>query len=398
MAFRSVAIRKKRYHEFEKYLHWLLEIIEKENIEILLIAGDIFDTTTPSNKAQKLYYKFLNKVSMSKCRYVIIIAGNHDSPSFLNAPKELLDALDVFVVGSVSENLEDEIFVLSDENTEKMIVCAVPYLRDCDIRKNEAGESLDDKKNKFINGIKQHYIDVCKIAEKKQKEIDLNIPIIAMGHLFTSKGKVSDGVREIYVGSLTQINKSSFPDSIDYLALGHLHVPQLVDKANNMRYCGSPLPMSFGEATQHKNVLKINFKGKTPSVKEILIPCFQKLRQIKGDMDKIISEIEKYKLEDENIWLEIIYNGDKIASDLTSQLEEHIANSKLEILRIQNRRIVEQILKKKYVNETLNNLTETDVFERCLDSHEINEDEKDELRLTYQDTIQLLNETDTNKD
>ena len=79
---------KKRYDEFSEFLDWLGKTIEEECIDLLLVAGDIFDTSTPSNRAQKLYYRFLCRVAGSCCRHIVVIAGNHDSPSFLNAPKE----------------------------------------------------------------------------------------------------------------------------------------------------------------------------------------------------------------------------------------------------------------------------------------------------------------------
>ena len=83
---------RKRYDEFSAFLDWLVDTIQTESINALLIAGDIFDTSTPSNRAQGLYYRFLCKIAASNCRHILIVAGNHDSPSFLNAPKELLKA------------------------------------------------------------------------------------------------------------------------------------------------------------------------------------------------------------------------------------------------------------------------------------------------------------------
>ena len=185
---------RKRYDEFTAFLDWLSTRIENEKIDALLVAGDVFDTSTPSNRAQELYYRFLCRVSGSTCRHIVVISGNHDSPSFLNAPKELLRALNVYVVGSTTDNLKDEVIVLYDEQNEpQAIVCAVPYLRDKDIRIVEAGETIDDKNAKLINGLKNHYADVCTLAEHKQVEFQKNgysgVPIIAMGHLFTAGGK-----------------------------------------------------------------------------------------------------------------------------------------------------------------------------------------------------------------
>ena len=106
---------RKRYEEFESFLTWLAETIQQNEIEALLVAGDVFDTSAPSNRAQELYYRFLCRVAASSCRHVVVVAGNHDSPSFLNAPKELLKALNVHVVGSSTEFSEDEVLVLRNE-------------------------------------------------------------------------------------------------------------------------------------------------------------------------------------------------------------------------------------------------------------------------------------------
>lgn len=143
---------RKRYEEFEAFLTWLAETIQQNAVDALLVAGDIFDTSAPSNRAQELYYRFLCRVAASSCRHVVV-ADNHDSPSFLNAPKELLKALDVHVVGN-STVPEDEVLVLrNDQDTPELFVCAVPYLRDRDIRVAEAGEIVEDKERKLIGVI-----------------------------------------------------------------------------------------------------------------------------------------------------------------------------------------------------------------------------------------------------
>lgn len=121
----------KRYEEFKSFLNWLGSLIETEGIMVLLIAGDVFDSSTPSNRAQELYYDFLQKASRTCCQNIVVIAGNHDSPSFLNAPKRLLRVLDVYVIGQKAETAEGEVLVLYDKKDKpQAVVCAVPYLRD----------------------------------------------------------------------------------------------------------------------------------------------------------------------------------------------------------------------------------------------------------------------------
>lgn len=155
-----------------KLLNWLIEQICTKQVDVLLIAGDVFDNSTPSNRAQELYYSFLGKVTKSPCRHLVVTAGNHDSPSFLDAPKELLRSMDVHVIGAVSEHLEDEVLILKDNKEDvELIICAIPYLRDRDIRTAETGESIEDKDHKLVEGIREHYRSVYDIAQKSETSL-----------------------------------------------------------------------------------------------------------------------------------------------------------------------------------------------------------------------------------
>jgi len=393
---------RKRYEEFDSFLTWLAETIQQNEIDALLVAGDVFDTSAPSNRAQELYYRFLCRVAASSCRHVVVIAGNHDSPSFLNAPRELLKALNVHVVGSSSESLEDEVLVLRSElNAPELIVCAVPYLRDRDIRVAEAGESVEDKERKLLAGIRSHYAEVAAFAEQKREELGVDIPIVAMGHLFTAGGQTvdGDGVRELYVGSLAHVTAGIFPASFDYLALGHLHVPQKVNGLETIRYSGSPLPMGFGEAKQQKSVCLVVFnhekgQGKPPSVKLIDVPVFQKLERVKGDWESISSRMLELSATDFQGWVEVIYEGEEVIGDLRERLETAVSGTGVEILRIKNNRIIDHVLGQIHEEETLDDLDVNDVFERCLAVHEVPEEQRPELLRAYQETVSSLYEDD----
>lgn len=390
---------RKRYSEHQAFLDWLLATILKEEIELLIVAGDIFDTSTPSNKAQELYYRFLCRVSNSSCRHIVIIGGNHDSPSFLNAPKELLKFLNVHVVGAITDRIDDEIILIKDEKgSPQIIVCAVPYLRERDIRVVESGEDVVDKNRKITNGIGSHYQQVYAKAKEIQKSLSLQIPLVVMGHLFTTGGKTSegDGVRDLYIGSLAQIGCEIFPDNINYVALGHLHVPQMVNKKRNRRYSGSPLAMSFSEAKQIKLVLKVEFTTKNTRVSELEIPCFQKLIQIAGNLEEIFSQLAILKLENSDAWLEIIYQGEQIVSGLREKLENSIGDSNLEILRVKNMPVIDLVRGKMDVNETLEDLTEKDVFDRCLKAHKVPINQQNGLKSAYQEILISYHESDDN--
>jgi len=390
---------RKRYEEFEAFLGWMAETIDQEQVDVLLVAGDIFDTSTPSNRAQTLYYRFLCRVAASSCRHVVVIAGNHDSPTFLNAPKELLRALDVHVVGAVTEHREDEVLVLSSEaGLPELIVCAVPYLRDRDIRLAEAGESIEDKERKLIEGIRNHYAEVVALAEQRREALGQQVPIVAMGHLFTAGGQTADGdgVRELYVGSLAHVTAGIFPEAIDYLALGHLHVPQKVGGSELMRYSGSPLPMGFGEAKQSKSVCLLEFANASTeaSVSLVSVPVFQKLEQVKGSWAEISARLLELSAAGSNAWLEVVYEGEEVMSDLQERLNEAVADTEMEILRVKNKRVIDRVLNQAHNEETLDDLNVNDVFERCLAANEVPDTQRAELLRAFQETIASLNDAD----
>lgn len=389
---------RQRYEEFSRFLDWLVGVIKQQEAQALLVAGDVFDTTTPSNRALELYYQFLCQVAGSGCRHIVITAGNHDSPSLLNAPKEVLRFLDVHVIGSISDTLEDEVLVLRDADGEpELIVCAVPYLRDRDIRKASAGESMADKGRKLIDGIRHHYEDVCRIADNLQTELSSDpISVVAMGHLFSAGAKTSDGdgVRELYVGSLAHVGLDIFPQIIDYVALGHLHMSQRVGGSDTRRYSGSPLPMGFGEAGRQKNVLSVSLSGHAVLVDEIAVPCFQELLSIRGNWQEISDRLDLLQEENSSAWMEIIYDGDEIIADLQNRLRENIHGSALQILRVKNQRIVQQALQRMDSRETLDDLTVDDVFARCLDAHQVLPIQREDLLAVFQETVIALNEED----
>lgn len=391
---------KPRYDEFAKFLNWQLKVIEQYQIDILLIAGDIFDTNTPSNQAQQLYYHFLSQINKTPCRHVIIVAGNHDSPSFLDAPKTLLKQFDIHIVGSISENLADEVLLLNDPNgNPEMLIMAIPYLKDRDVRQVGGGETLDDKEQKLVNGIHNHYQQVAEIAKQMQANIqqqhNRHIPIVATGHLFTIGGKTidGDGVRDLYVGSLAHVTTDIFDPCIDYVALGHLHIPQKVGKTEHIRYSGSPIAMGFGEAKQQKQVNLIQFQKKSPAppqIDAINVPIFQQLSVIRGDWQTIEKHIQHLKKQPASIWLEIIYEGKTMMSDLKEQLNHLINDSPLEILRLKNLQRQQQTLQTHHTSEILEELDEKQVFERCLTAHQIPVEQQKHLRQRYYDVLQQL--------
>lgn len=389
---------RKRYEEHYALLQWLITTINTHKIELLLIAGDIFDSPTPSNKSLELYYQFLTAIKETCCEHVVIIGGNHDSPSLLEAPKNLLKHFNIQVVGSASSP-EDEVLLLRDsEGNERFIVCAVPYLRDRDIRVTRAAETPDEKNSMRLELLVDHYRRVTEKALYYREVYSSSLPILATGHLFTTGGTTveGDGVRELYVGSLAHVDSSSFPDEIDYLALGHLHSVQQAGRNPKHRYCGSPLAMSFSEAEKEKVVLSVTLEqGKQAMVTPLPVPCFQHLQTIQGDMEKIAKELSQLKDQKSSGWLEIIYDGKELISNLRSLLQNMIEDSQLVILRIANLRLLHQLSGDEKQQLDLDSLNEEEVFLRCLDTNQVSELQRKQLIQLFKQTLQEVKEEDS---
>lgn len=396
---------QRRYEEFDALLQWMLTTLGEQQTDILLIAGDVFDTTAPSNRAMQQYYNFLRDAAHSGCRHVVIIGGNHDSPTFLNAPRQILKTLNVHVVGAKTDDPADEVLRLDDaEGKPLALVCAVPYLRDRDIRSAEAGESIDDKERKLLDGIRTHYQEVTDAAERLRRELeqqfDSKIPLIGMGHLWTAGAQTveGDGVRELYVGSLAHVGTDIFPAALDYVALGHLHVPQSVGGKAHIRYSGSPLPMGFGEARQQKSVCVLTFTGHKAEINQLNIPGFQRLRQLSGNLAGLQAELQALLDEGISTWVEAIYTGEEIVPDLRDKLLEALADDEqqlITLLRVKNQRINVQTLQAQESEQTLDDLTPQDVFARCLDAHNVPEEQRPELLHLYQDVLRRVQEADS---
>ncbi|HWQ64254.1 MAG TPA: exonuclease SbcCD subunit D C-terminal domain-containing protein [Methanospirillum sp.] len=389
---------KKRYDEEEAFLNWLISIIDRECIETLIVAGDIFDSGTPSNRALELYYRFLGRAGKTCCRHILITAGNHDSPTLLTAPQELLSALDIHVVGSIPLAAEDEVFIFTNiDNEPDLVVCAVPFLRDRDIRTAEAGESIEEKRCRLLAGIGNHYTQVCGIAELHRERLGKNLPILATGHLFAAGGctVADDGVRDLAVGNLMQVSTSAFPACIDYLALGHLHQPQIVGGEPSRRYSGSPFMMGFGESDRCKEVLIVDISPEMPVyVTPVIVPRFRDLVQIHGDANYIRDKLGELIFSGRPAWLEILLEDTGAGPSVRDELYRIAEGSAIEVLKVKLIDPDTGTITSSHDQESLEELSPDEVFKRCLDEANEPEENREELIAAYHEVLAEIQEGD----
>ena len=370
---------KSRANEHQQFLTWLLAQVKTNNVDAVVVAGDIFDTSTPPSYARQMYFNFISEIQSLDCQ-LIILAGNHDSVSMLAESKELLSALSTHVIANVrdinnSDNLSEQVFVIKSSNDEpKAVICAVPFIRPRDVIKSQQGQSAYDKSLSLQQAIVKHYQTLFEHAQELVKESKLNLPIIATGHLTALGVTSSDSVRDIYIGTLEAFPSNAFPKA-DYIALGHIHRSQKVGKTEHIRYCGSPIALSFDEAKQNKQVLLVDFTAdKLSSVTNINVPCFQPLAMIKTSLDKLSKAVENLLVElkldqkssskdTQKLWLDIeLVDSDRL-SDLQSRIATLVEDFPVEVLLVRRaKQIRQQLIKDQQDNSTLSELTLDEVF------------------------------------
>src|SRR5471032_671629 len=317
-------IGKTRQTEHQAFIGWLIEQINLHAVDAVIVAGDIFDTGAPPSYARELYNHFVVELHRTGAQ-LVILGGNHDSVATLAESKSLLACLNTQVVPCVSDTLDEQIRVLPQRNGQPgAILCAIPFIRPRDVLQSLAGQSAQEKQQSLQEAIGLHYQALHQLASAKRDALDGNLPIIATGHLTTVGASASESVREIYVGSLEAFPTSAFP-AADYIALGHIHRPQKVGGLEHIRYSGSPIPLSFDEARQQKEMLLVDVSlNGLERVTVLDVPCFQPLLSVKGSLKELeaaVSVAASQASEGEIVWLEIVVSADDYLSDLQSRIQ-----------------------------------------------------------------------------
>lgn len=272
---------RSRLNEHEQFLDWLLDTIQKHDVELLLVSGDIFDTSLPSAEATNLYYRFLYRLFNETHTYTVITAGNHDSARHLEAPREFLEMGRIHVVGLANET--SKCVLPFPPDNPRVMVAAVPYLSESDLR-HLSYETETERNERYREWLKAFYAD-CVSA------IPTEFPKILMGHLFVHGGTTTDSERNIQIGGATAIHATDFPKGVDYVALGHLHRPQTISGTDYpIRYSGSSIPLRFNETGYRKKVylLELSDDGTLVRDEAIEIPVFKELCTVTGDEESVL--------------------------------------------------------------------------------------------------------------
>ena len=363
---------RRRDDETNALLAYIIKTVREEAIDTLLVTGDVFDTHSPSNLATKQYYDFLVALTKeSRIRNVVIIAGNHDSPSYLDAPSGLLELLNIHVIGNIqSDHLEREVIPLTDgEGQVAAVACAVPYL----VSPGLPGKTQAEQDAAYEKYLVEHYKNVVALAKEKYPKT----PVIALGHFFAVGGKVSDD--KVIRGNLHSVHVEALPlKDIDYLALGHLHKAQMVKGNAKVRYAGSLQKMSFAECDSEKELViwdtehPEEYRSVPLTRAEIPEICRMAVRE--GSVEELQEELKKLQQEETQagetapLWV-AVQNTGKYCGELKKNLEMWLDdNSNLDLVFCKNKSVnPEAVIKRR--SRTIEEMNPMKMFEEFLKEH-----------------------------
>jgi len=268
-----------RSYEHQCFLDWLLDTLVQEQVDALLIAGDIFDNSNPSAASQRQLYRFLQQARVRAPQLdIVVIAGNHDSPGRLEAPGPLLEAHGTVVIGNVARKDDGEIDLdrllvplHGSDGTVQAWVLAIPFLRPGDVPRVAQPADGSAPIDPYLHGITQLYSQAHALAQAQRLP---GQAIVAMGHCHMIDGAASlESERRIVIGGTEALPAAMFDDAIAYAALGHLHLAQRVGKQDHLRYSGSPLPLSFAEVGYTHQVVLVDLAdGRATAITPVPVP------------------------------------------------------------------------------------------------------------------------------
>ncbi len=295
-------IQRSRSEEQQAFLSWLLQLVEERNVDAVIVAGDVFDSGNPPAEAQEAYYRFIAALGRMG-RRAIVVGGNHDSASRLDAPRGVLEALSTVVVGGYLADRQSELadpagvlVPLMVGNAVCAVVCAVPYLHDWRLGVRDFGESAEVQRTTLTDAFRGVY---GRLADKAEARFP-GATLLATGHLTClpeagAKPTDEDAIpHEINrVASLGAMGPAVFDARFQYVALGHIHRSFPVDPGKRVWYSGTPMQVGVRESADNRNVLmfEISDDGRVGAPERLKVPVRRRLVSIVGSFDEAAERV-----------------------------------------------------------------------------------------------------------
>lgn len=402
-------VGQNRAAEHQAFFHWLKQQIIQLDADVLLVAGDIFDTATPPSYARELYHQLIVDLQPTGVQ-LVLLGGNHDSVAVLQESAALLQCLNTTVIPGYQTSSAEHLVTLRQKNGQVgAVLAAVPFLRPRDLSqradgKSQPGQTAADKSAQLQQQISAVYQELYQqaqqlaIALQNSNSLTEPLPLLATGHLTTVGASSSESVREIYIGTLEALPASCLPP-FAYIALGHIHQAQQVAGSEFIRYSGSPIALSFDEARQQKQLLLVEFSAgsQVPVVSSVDIPCFQPLLSLRSDVASLataLSPVLAQLTAGQQLWLELVLSGETaLLSDLQLQLQQQLADLPVQLLKLRRERQRSSSLTSDTFEPSLLELTPQQVIESRLAQAELPAELQQRLlQLHQQALVQLTTE------
>ena len=307
-----------RLEEQERFVDFFVERCEELKPDLILLAGDVYDTANPPARAEKLFYDALKKLSRNGDCITLVIAGNHDNPErivsatplamehgivMLGTPRTIVPT---GVYGKHQVVASGEGFVELSIGGESVVVVAVPY--PSEKRLNEILYKDDQDEEERVESYGEKLASLFKELAKKFRKDSINLTV---SHLFASHATPDGSERASSLGGSFMLHLDALPQDADYTALGHIHKPQILAKTKqNIRYSGSPIHYSVSERSLHKKFYIIDIErdltGKQVQIDEEDIPIFKPIEEWKADsVENAVELCKEHAGEESWVYLEI---------------------------------------------------------------------------------------------
>ncbi|MGZ9585007.1 exonuclease SbcCD subunit D [Paenibacillus marinisediminis] len=294
---------RSRLEEQAVFAEELVQMADAEGIDLLLIAGDIYDTVNPPAAAEALFYDTIECLSKGGTRPIVIISGNHDHPDRLTASGPLLRHQGIYLVGQPTEQA---VTIQIARTGEQAVIAALPYPSEARL------QQLLSKDNDEEQIRSAYSARVGELLAMQAQAFNKNAVNLMMSHLYVLGGKESESERPIQVGGAYTVHPNAFNVaeagglSAQYVALGHLHRPQYVKAEVPVRYSGSPLAYSFSEAGQAKSVTLLDLApGEAADPKELYLRSGKPLVnwKVKGGYEELCRWLDEGR--DREAWIDV---------------------------------------------------------------------------------------------
>lgn len=304
-----------RMDEQESFLNDFVEIVKENNIDMVIIAGDVYDSANPPARAERMFYDTLKKLSADGERITLVIAGNHDNPERLVAAGPLARDHGIIMLGtpkSVADTGEygrhrvvdaGEGYVEVQINGERAVVVAVPY--PSEKRLNEVLYDSMDSEEERVKTYGERMKLLFSSLNEKYRDDTINI---AVSHLFAMGSEEAGSERNAQLGGSIIVDGSCLPEKAQYIALGHIHKPQIVPGTNKRaRYAGSPIHYNKKEISFKKKCFIINVSpGQECIVEELEFKIYKPIEVWECEsIEKAIAMCEENKDRDCWVYLEV---------------------------------------------------------------------------------------------